>query len=77
MKKVILAIIIAVYCLSACKPLPSEEQLSKNSASDAEKPFSIADIDRSLYDSVEDKEIVYALTKTGENAPQNALTKTE
>ena len=68
MKKIALAVIIMVCCLSACKPAISEK-LPESSASGTEKPFSVEDIDASLYDGVEDKEIVYALIKIGENAP--------
>ncbi len=73
MKKIILAVIIVVYCLSACKPAPSEEKAPESSGSDAEKQFSIADIDTSAYDSVEDKKIVYALIKNGESAPAKCV----
>ena len=73
MKKVILAVIIALYCLSACNTVTPDDKLPESSGSSVEKPFSIADIDRSLYDSVEDKEIVYVLTKTGENAPAKCV----
>lgn len=61
MKKLISVLVVLIFVLTSCSntetPAPPTEEVP-------EKQFSIDDIDLSAYDSVEDKDIVYVLTKT-------------